>query len=591
MRRRRLFWKIYPYYFVIIVVALTLTAFYGSREMRTMYTAQISSTLEARAMMTARNMRSFLLAGDVLELDQECKEVANLSGSRITIVNAEGIVLGDSYEDPGRMENHGTRPEIVQAYGKEVGISTRYSSTLQASMMYVAVPVMEDNEVIAVVRASVPVSAVKDTLASFYRNIVIGGLLIVVLAGLVSVALFRKLTVPLRELRDGAIKFANGDFSTKLMVPDVDEIADLSISMNSMASQLDSRIRTIGEQRNEREAILLSMSEGVLALDNNEKIVSLNRVAADILRLNPEQARGRAIYEMVRISSLLNFTEQASHSSEMTETEIALSGATEKYIQVRAAMLKDKLGQRVGTVLVFNDITRLRKLEGIRREFVANVSHELKTPITAITGSVETLLDSDAISPEDNRRFLEMIARHSERLNNLVDDLLSLAGLESESEKNEVVLTRTGLAEVLKASLMACQEKSKRHQVHLNSSCDPDLELNMNRGQIEQAVTNLVDNAIKYSDAGSTIDVEAITTGNEILISVKDRGVGIAKEHLPRLFERFYRVDQARSREAGGTGLGLAIVKHIAVAHGGHVTVESERGAGSIFRIHLPSLQ
>ena len=556
--------------------------------MRAMYTTQITSTLEARARMTARNMRSSLLSGDVSELNQECKEVADLSGSRITIVNAEGIVLGDSHEDPSRMENHGTRPEIVHAFGKEMGISTRYSSTLQAAMVYVAVPVIEDHEVIAVVRVSVPVSAVKDTLASFYRNIVIGGLIIVVLAGLVSVALFRKLTVPLRDLRNGAIKFANGDFDTKLMVPDVDEIADLSVSMNSMAGLLDSRIRTIAKQRNEIEAILLSMSEGVLALDNNEKIVSLNRVASDLLGLDPEQTRGRAIYESVRILKLLEFVERASHSSEMTETEITLSGAVEKYLQVRAAMLKDNRDQRVGTVLVFNDITRLKKLEGIRREFVANVSHELKTPITAITGSVETLLDGDTIGPEDNRRFLEMIARHSERLNSLVEDLLSLARLESESERNEVVLTRVGLAEVLKASLMVCQEKSRRCQVRIDCSCDPNLEANMNRWQMEQAITNIVDNAIKYSDAGSTIDVEAITVGNEILISVKDRGIGIAKEHLPRLFERFYRADKARSREAGGTGLGLAIVKHIAIAHGGQVSVESEPGAGSTFRIHLP---
>ena len=588
MKRRPLFWKIYPYYFIIIIVALAMTAFYGSREMKAMYTEQITSTLEASANISARNTKSFLLSGDLSKLDQECKAVASISGNRITIVSVDGTVLGDSHEDPGRMENHSARPEIVRALGKEVGISTRYSSTLQATMLYVAVPVIEENEVIAVVRVSVPVSAVKDTLASFYRHIVIGGLLIVVLAGLVSVVLFRRLTIPLRELRDGAIKFANGEFDTRLMVPDVEEIADLSVSMNSMASQLDSRLRTIAKQRNEREAILLSMSEGVLALDNNEKIVSLNRIASDFLELDPEQARGRAIYESIRIPKLIEFAERASHSSEMTETEITLSGTVEKYLQVRAAMLKDNLGQRLGTVLVFNDITRLRKLEGIRREFVANVSHELKTPITAITGSVETLLEGDAISPEDSKRFLEMIARHSERLNSLVDDLLSLARLESETEKNEIVLARVGLAEVLNASLMVCQEKSRRYQVLVNCVCDPNLEVNINRGLIEQAITNLVDNAIKYSDAGSTIAVEAIKEGNEILISVKDSGIGIAQEHLPRLFERFYRVDQDRSREAGGTGLGLAIVKHIAVAHGGHITVESERGVGSIFRIHLP---
>jgi len=222
---------------------------------------------------------------------------------------------------------------------------------------------------------------------------------------------------------------------------------------------------------------------------------------------------------------------------------------------------------------------------------MANVSHELKTPITAITGSVETLLRGALDSPNDNRRFLEMIARHSDRLNSLVDDLLSLARLESKTVKEEVTLSHCRLTEVLQASIQACRERSTKLQVKLTSSCDPDLKAVINQAQLEQAATNLIDNAIKYSDPGSTVSIEAAVADNEIVISVQDNGIGIAAEHLSRLFERFYRVDQGRSREVGGTGLGLAIVKHIAVAHGGQVTVESERGVGSIFRIHLPSSQ
>ena len=591
MKRRKLFWRIYPYYFVIIVVSLALTAFYGAREMRAMHIGEITIRLEAHAQIAERLLKPLLLAGDATRLDQECKEIASLSNIRITMVNADGIVLGDSDEDPLTMENHGTRPEIVQASFGKVGITTRYSNTLQTTMMYVAVPVRENDEIVAVVRAAVPVSAVEDTLASFYQDIVISGAVIVVLAALVSVVVLRRLTGPLRELRDGASRFSDGDLGTRLPVPDTEEIADLSESMNSMAAQLDARISIIVEQRNEREAILSSMSEGVLALDTDEKIVSLNRVAADLLGLDPEQSRGKAIHEVARIPSLLGFVEKALHNSDTTEMEIDLPGPDGRYLQVHSAALKDSAGEGVGIVLVFNDITRLKELESVRRDFVANVSHELRTPITAITGSVETLLGGAQNNPEDNKRFLEMIARHSDRLNGLVDDLLLLARFESEMESDNVELRRSRLSDVLQASIQACQETARQRQVVVTCSCDPGLEANVNQGQFEHAVSNLIDNAIKYSEKGSSVTVKAIATVQEIMVSVQDYGVGIAAEHLPRLFERFYRVEKSRSREAGGTGLGLAIVKHVVVAHGGRVSVDSTPGEGSTFRIHLPRMQ
>ena len=588
MKRRKLFWRIYPYYFIIIVVALALTAFYGAREMKAMYLDELTTNLETQARIAERLLRPLLTADDVARLDHECKEIADLSNIRITTIAADGVVLGDSDEDPLTMENHGSRPEIVQATLGEVGMTTRYSNTLQTTMLYVAIPVFADNEVVAVVRAAVPISAVEDTLTSFYEGIVISGVLIVVLAALVSLVVLRRLTDPLRELRDGAGRFADGDLGTRLTVPDTEEIADLSESMNSMAAQLDARIHMIAEQRNELEAILSSMSEGVLALDRDERIVSLNRMAADMLGLDPEQSRGKVIHEVARIPSLLGFVEKALYTSDTTEMEIDLPGQDERYLQVRCAVLRNGAGEGVGIVLVFNDISRLKKLESIRRDFVANVSHELRTPITAITGSVETLLGGAQNNPDDSKRFLEMIARNSDRLNSLVDDLLSLARLESEAESDEVELTRTRLSDVLQASIQACQETARLRQVVVTCSCDDRTEANLNPSQFELAICNLIDNAIKYSEPGSSVAVEAITSGEELVVSVQDHGMGIAAEHLPRLFERFYRVEKSRSREAGGTGLGLAIVKHVVGAHGGQVAVDSTPGQGSTFRIHLP---
>lgn len=591
MKRRPLFWKVYPYYFLVIFISLLLVALYGAREMRTLYISQLTSTLEARARVAVRLLKPLLNTSETARLDRECKEISKVSSTRITVVDTRGLVLGDSHEDPLSMENHGTRPEIVLAYSGEVGVKTRYSNTRQANMMYVAIPVKQDNEVIAVVRVAVSVSTVENVLTSFYRNIAIGGAIIVILAALISIAVLRRLTNPLRELRNGAGRFAAGDLDSRLPVPTTEEIADLSESMNKMAEQLDVRIKTIAQQRNEREAILSSMSEGFVALDADEKIVSLNRVVAGFLGLDIAESRGKAFYEVVRIPSLLEFVERAMHSSNITEMEINMPGASEKYFQARAAALKDNSGEKGGVVIVFNDITRLKKLENIRRDFVANVSHELRTPITAITGSVETLLDGAMDNSDDSRRFLEMIARHSDRLNRLIEDLLSLAQIESEIEQIEADLTRGLVSDVIASSVMVCQEKCRQHQVDVFHSCDPNLEANINRGQLEQAITNLIDNAIKYSNRGSTVDVEVTSPGDEIVILVQDRGVGIAAEHLPRLFERFYRVDEARSRDAGGTGLGLAIVKHVVAAHKGRVSVDSSPGKGSSFRIHLPRTQ
>jgi two-component system phosphate regulon sensor histidine kinase PhoR len=496
------------------------------------------------------------------------------------------VVLGDSDKDPSLMENHGARSEIAAAYRGQVGTETRFSNTLQTTMMYVAIPVEIRGKIVGVVRTSYPVTAVEQALNTLYNRLIISGLIITALATLISLVVFRRLTRPLRDLQEGARRFAEGQLKSKLPTPDTEEIAALAESMNQMAANLDSRIDTITKQRNEREAILTSMSEGVLALDAGGNIVGLNKAAARFFEIDLEQVRGKVIHEVVRIADLHVLVEKSISGPGKAEMEITLPGETERCFQVHGTALTDATNNRVGVVLVFNDITRLKKLETIRQDFVANVSHELKTPITAITGSVETLLDGAIDNPEDHRRFLKMIARHADRLNTLVEDLLSLARLESEVERREVRLTRHNVAEILKSSVLAYQEDSIEH--HVKVTCDPGLEADFNRTQLEQAVTNLIDNAIKYSDPGTTVSVKADVVDDEIVISVRDRGCGIESRHLPRLFERFYRIDKARSRQAGGTGLGLAIVKHVALAHRGRVSVDSRPGEGSTFRIHLP---
>lgn len=590
MTRRTLFWKVYPYLFLVIFLSLLLAALYGAREMRSLYMSQVTSTLEARVQLAGKIIAPYMVSGDQNAIQKECVDISRMTNTRFTVIALDGSILGDSHEDPHTMESHANRPEIVVALSGETGIKRRYSVTLQANMMYVASPVRQDGQIIGVLRAAVPVSEVETVPNSFYWDIGISGIIILFLAAIVSSAVLNRVTGPLRDLRTVAGKYASGEFGSRLPVPHTEEIADLAVSMNRMAEQLDHRIRTVAQQRNERDAILSSMSEGLLALDSSEKIVMLNRVAAGILNLSITESRGKAFYEVIRIPALLDFVEEALKRSSISEMEFSLLGKEEKHIQVRAAALKNAAGETGGLVLVFNDITRLKRLESVRRDFVANVSHELRTPITAITGSVETLLHGAADNPEDCRRFINMIARHSERLNNLIKDLMALAKIESQTGSSGVELSEGFIGSIIESSVQACQENSRAHSVLVSHKCEHDLVAKVNRSMLQQAITNLIENAIKYSNAGSAVRVEGSLVNGEVQIAVIDRGVGIAEKHLPRLFERFYRVDEARTRDIGGTGLGLAIVKHIALAHNGKVSVESKIGAGSTFRIHLPTI-
>jgi len=588
MKRRLLLWRVYPYYLLIIVAALALTALFAAGEMRRLYINGLAEELEAHARLVVRQLKPLLADSTATSVDHECKELAGLSDTRITVIDTTGAVLGDSEKDPRTMENHGSRPEIAVAFTGATGMQTRFSNSLQITMIYVAIPIESDGRIVGVVRTSRPITNVEGAMSTLYGRIAVGGLLVAGLAMLMSFVVMRRLTRPLRELQEGARRFARGDLALKLPVPDTAEIAALAVAMNRMAAQLDARMRAVAQERNEREAILSSMAEGVLALDTNEKIASMNQAAARLLNLDALSATGRPVRDVLRSTALYDLIDDTFKSLRAEEREMSFPAVSERRLLVHGAALRDAAGERCGTVLVFNDITRLKKLESIRREFVANVSHELKTPITAIIGSVETLQSHSADSPEDTARFLDMIAKHSDRLNSLVDDLLTIARLESEAERDEIVLTRDRISDVLEAAVQACREIAAQKQVTIDCDCDDSFEADIHPTQLEQAVTNLIDNAIKYSDAGSTVAVAASEEGDEVVISVQDQGCGIESKHLPRLFERFYRVDRARSREAGGTGLGLAIVKHIVLAHKGHITVDSTPGAGSTFRIHLP---
>jgi two-component system phosphate regulon sensor histidine kinase PhoR len=292
---------------------------------------------------------------------------------------------------------------------------------------------------------------------------------------------------------------------------------------------------------------------------------------------------------VVRNPELQNFIEQTLAGSEAVESQvIILNEDEERYLQFRGTILRDATGNKIGTVVVFDDVTRLRKLENMRKDFVANVSHELKTPITSIKGFIETLMDGAINDPEDARRFLDIIARQTHRLNAIIDDLLTLSKIEQQTEKTQIQLQSSPLLPTLTAAAQLCEVRATPKDIRMRIDCSEDLTVSINPPLLEQAVVNLIDNAVKYSPEHGEVMIRALPNDTEVLIQVIDRGCGIEPRYLPRLFERFYRVDKARSRKLGGTGLGLAIVKHIVQAHDGRVTVESTPGTGSVFTIHLP---
>jgi two-component system phosphate regulon sensor histidine kinase PhoR len=409
------------------------------------------------------------------------------------------------------------------------------------------------------------------------------------LAALVSSLVFRRISRPLDQLKAAADTYARGELGARAPVSDIVELGAVADAMNRMAAQLDERINTIISQRNEQAAVLRSMVEGVVAVDARERVLNLNKTAAAFFGVDQNWARGRSIQEVVRNVDLHLFARRALESEEPVEAEIILEGSQERFLRAHGSVLRAASGERTGAVLVLNDATRLRKLEDIRRDFVANVSHELKTPITSIRGFVETLLDGAMDNREDTERFLQIIDRQAMRLHAIVEDLLSLSRIEKESERDEIELTVQPLQPLLQNAVVSCEVRAGERKVKIDLACEDSLRVVANGRHLEQAVINLIDNAVKYSPDGSLVQVNGSRRDRQVVIAVVDRGCGIEARHLPRVFERFYRVDKARSREVGGTGLGLAIVKHIALAHNGSVHVESSLGKGSTFEIRLPS--
>ena len=579
MWRSRIFWRLFGAYSILLIVSFTLLGWLLIGRMEGHLIQKVQRDLEIKSLL----IREIVNRLDESQFQVQATQLAAETNARITFVDVKGVVLADSAERPGRMANHLDRIEIQQAETLELGMATRHSVTLQQPMMYVAR--RNHQGPVRYVRIALSFEAVAAEIRWLRRVGWSVTSVTLVIASVLSMVIARRISAPLVSLAETADSIARGDYGRKVFLSSFDEVGHLASSFNAMSEACAVQIAQMNQDREQLRAIFRSMVEGVLVLDAKQTILFANDAASQLLGVPLLTAQNHKIWQIFRHRQLSEAVDKVLASSEPYRCTLEWSGAERRDLALHGTRLPGDPHR--GAVLVFHDITHLRKLETIRQDFVANVSHELKTPLAAIQAMVETLLDGAIQDPEHNVKFLERIRENADRLHRLVQDLLTLGRIESSQAPLELEPIP------LQMAVEACID---RHSLRANSK---DLKLVAEHAPepvvavadeeaLAEILDNLVDNAIKYTLPQGTITLRWFAEGQQAVLEVADTGVGIPDKDISRIFERFYRVDKARSRELGGTGLGLSIVKHLVQALGGTVTAGSQVGHGSLFTIRIP---
>jgi|ERR1044071_5838442 two-component system phosphate regulon sensor histidine kinase PhoR len=556
--------------FVAVIAAATLTL---DISIRHTWENAVRNDIERVLVQNAQGFALRVQNDHEHSLQQMANEEARITQTRVTIIARNGVVLADTEADPKTMENHAGRPEVVAALAGQTGSSSRVSHTVGIEFLYLAVPSGDK-----IVRLAYPLSSLQLSLASIRSNLLRATALALLLALLLAMVIAEVISRRLRRIVRFAEQVARGDLTARIAETGGDEIAQVAMALDRTARRLEVNFAAVRESRSELEALLNSMMDGVIAVSPDMKVRWANQAISGILH-QPVRI-GAPVIELLRHPDFLA-TLNAALQSKRRESTIIASLSGRRSFSLTAEPLPDG-----GVVSVLHDISEVERVEKTRRDFIANVSHELRTPLTSIRGYSETLLESDGLLTENARDFLQVIRRNAERMGRLTEDLLVLARVESGEEKLDL---RPHSARLLLAeAASSMQEDARAAQVTLEVENIPDWQVMADSYAVHQVFGNLISNALRYAQDGRKIVVGAHEHENGVEFFVRDFGPGIASEHLPRIFERFYRVDKARSRESGGTGLGLAIVKHIVLNHGGAVRVESTVGHGTTFFFLLP---
>lgn len=583
--------KIALSYLALFIAVFAVSEWYISRVLEDRALANLKDSLIVDARILARLFPpSLLKAGDREKIQASVSDLGTDSGIRITLIDPRGIVLGDSdrsIEELTSMENHRERPEIRSALNGRVGIMTRFSTTVNARMLYMAFPLKEGEATAGVMRLAVPLTSIGKIMDSIDRPIrisfVLGSFLII----LVGIAISRAATKPVRAMTRAALLYSKGDLSGKVPVESEDELSILARAMNQMAASLKERLSEIEKEKIKLSTILNNMTEAVIAVESDRRILAINPGAEKIFGVSKPSAMGRLLIETIRNQKIDEIMAKAINEQSLVSGELESRQPGGKILRINAVGI-GKSESGVCGFLVADDVTEIRRLENLRREFVANVSHELKTPLTSIKGFIETLLGGALEDRARSEKFLKIMEEDADRLTRLIDEILDLSQIESAgaSLRPEPVELQGELNKVLSFLEARIRNKKLRLENRLPAQRLPPVQAD--RDKLKQVFMNLLDNAIKFSGEGGRIIIDAAPSdGAKIRVSIEDTGIGIPEGALPRIFERFFRVDKARSTEHGGTGLGLAIVKHIVEAHGGEVYCESELGKGSRFSFTL----
>jgi len=582
------FWRTYLGYVAVGLVGTFLFAASLVPRAGEQVAENLAVTMQVTATSLERAVGPAIQNLDYDGVRDTVSDIAELTGLRVTVIDANGLVLADSHENPFSMDNHFRRPEIQSAYMGGEGRAQRYSYTLEEGFRYLARRVTQRDQFVGFVRVAKPASALATEMRQAQVGIITNAAFVAFLVLLVAFYLAARQTAKVEELTGVAQEIALGNFARRIPEGNSLGLKKLAETINQMARSSARRVSDVTADRNRLSTVFTCMVEGVIDVDMDQKILHINEAAARLLLVNENSCIGKPIWQEIRNQEITEALDQAITTQSVIKTQMRLNRESDQLVvDIYAASLSNDEGEPIGAVLVLNDITELENLERVRTDFVANASHELKTPITAIRGLTETLLGDDEIEKETVTSFIERVHAQSLRLSQLVGDLMTISRLESSQAGEE--FTRINFADLARQAVRAGQVTAEEKGQDLDAEL-PDTEVMVwgDRQNLSQLLDNLIDNAIKYTPNDGSITVKVSKDDENAILQVTDTGIGISPQFQQRVFERFYRVDKARSQSLGGTGLGLSIVKNIAEKHGGSIDVKSQLGSGSSFTIKLP---